>query len=171
MHQFLNQHGQLKLIALVALLSAAAFFLYPKYEYKQLKKKFRATVDISETLFRQAQNFYMRESRWPTAMSDLPLPDGAKRNGDWEISSDLYTCELAYGRGDKKLNELVCAPKGKYERVLMYQIFLSERPQHRRLCKAKQNAKKLTKLCERQGGKFVYTVSGKPPLSAYAVVR
>ena len=166
-----SMRGEISLLHIVILfvvLMTAFCFLYPKYQWKQMKTRFTAAVTAGDALYQNALAYYYNKSVWPSAMSDLEVPKGAKRLSDWEILDDLYTCEMAYGRGDKIQNDIICSPTGKFAKTISYQIVLGDLRASKRLCRASKDDENANKLCQLLGGKYSHTLAGtRPPLLIY----
>lgn len=162
--------GNLMTVVMLAIL--AWVVIYPKYAHAKLKRDFTTAINAGEVVYEEAQRYYIEKGIWPSAMGDLSVNVDAKPVSAWEIANDIYTCQLAYGRGDQKRNEISCAPMGKFASVLSYQIVLADNSLHKRYCQATKTNQKANAMCKEMGGVFSHNVAGKAtPTSVYVIER
>ena len=160
--------GNLMTVVMLALLAWVVF--YPKYAQAKLRKDFNAAIEAGETIYNAAQRYYIQKGIWPSAMGDLSVNIDAKPVSAWEVASKVYSCQLSYGRGDQKRNEISCSPIGKFASVLSYQIVLADNSLHKRYCRATKTNQKANDLCKEIGGVFSHNVAGSAtPTSVYVV--
>ncbi len=159
-------------IITVILVGVLLFVLwYPRHEQRKLTKNFNAAIQAAEKLYDLSKTFYIEHNRWPSAMSELKNSLDAKPVSAWEIANKVYSCELAYGRGDQSRNEIKCSPIGKYASVLSYQIVLSDANLHKRYCQAVKTNPKANEMCKKVGGVFSHNKAGGVVSSIYVVQR
>ena len=167
-----SSRGSAVLNVITLLLVAVAMFaiFQPEYARKKMRKNFLAAVRAGEDLASAAQTYYIANNAWPSAAADIHNRVDAKLISSWEISDGKYSCELAYGRGDKPINDIRCSPVGKYATVMFYQVILSESALDKRFCWAVKTNKEAREMCELIGGTFYREVGGRSvPFAVYLI--
>ncbi|MBR4592025.1 MAG: hypothetical protein IKO35_02315 [Elusimicrobiaceae bacterium] len=158
-------------IITILLVAVAMFVIFqPEYARKKMRRNFLAAVRAAEELYNAAQTYYIAHNAWPSAAADIHNRVDAKLISSWEISDGKYSCELAYGRGDKPINDIRCSPVGKYATVMFYQVILSESALNKRFCWAVKTNKEAKEMCQHIGGIFSHEVGGRAvPYAVYLI--
>ncbi len=161
----------LNTVAILLILVTVGLFLRPYYEHYMLQKAFSSVMKAGDNLYNAAQTYHIGKGAWPTSASDLRDHLGdAKLVSDWVVGDKIYSCELAYGRGDRTTNNIVCSARGKYSKVLQYQIPLSDKKLNQRYCWALKTNKNANHICKEAGGIFSHAVGGQAvPYRVYRI--
>lgn len=160
----------LNIITILLLAVMVLAIARPRYEHAKLKRNFTAAMEAGEDLYNAAQTYYIERRMWPAAATDLRPGADAKYISDWVIGNKIFSCEIAYGRGDRNTNDIRCSPMGKYASAVFYQIVLSDRQLNQRFCWAAKVNKEANDMCKEIGGVFSRDVAGRAtPLSVYVV--
>ena len=148
------------IVAALLVLLAVWLFVRPYYEHYKMKKAFSNVMLSGNALYGSAQTYYIKNHRWPTSASDLRDYVGNQLISDWVIGNKVYSCEIAYGRGDHSVSDIQCVSKGKYAKAMLYQLLLSEKQLDSRYCWASKNNKIANKICEEIGGVASHITAG-----------
>ena len=169
----ISARGSVILKAVVALLilAEAWWLLRPYYEHYMLQRAFSSVMRAGDDLYTAAQSYYIEKGTWPSSAFDLRDNLGTgKLVSDWVVGDKIYSCELAYGRGDRTTNNIVCSARGKYSKVLQYQIPLSDKKLNQRYCWALKTNKNANHICKEAGGIFSHAVGGQAvPYRVYRI--
>lgn len=142
----------------------------PRYEQAKFKRNFSAAIQAGEALYNVAQTYYIERGAWPAAVADLRTELPAPRTSDWSVGTKQFSCELAYGRGERATNDIQCAPMGKFSSAIFYQIVLAENRLNQRYCWAVKTNKPANEMCRSIGGFFSHNVAGRAtPFSVYTI--
>lgn len=160
-------------IVILLILTAAGLYLRPYYEHYAMQKAFNAVLKGGNDLYSAAQVYYIAKRVWPSSMLDLRDNLGsAKLVSDWVAGDKHYTCEITYGRGDRPTNDMVCSARGRFKKVLLYQLSLSDKKLNKRYCWAPKSNKTANHICVEAGGVFSHAVGGQAkPYRVYQLKR